>query len=32
MQGVGKDDEGILCLGATNIPWGIDSAVRRRFY
>ena len=31
MQGVGKDDEGILVLGATNIPWGLDPAVRRRF-
>mmetsp|Transcript_23817 Transcript_23817/g.24803 ORF Transcript_23817/g.24803 Transcript_23817/m.24803 type:complete len:459 (-) Transcript_23817:70-1446(-) len=31
MQGVGKDDTGILVLGATNIPWDLDQAVRRRF-
>jgi len=31
MQGVGKDDDGILILGATNIPWDLDPAVRRRF-
>jgi vacuolar protein-sorting-associated protein 4 len=31
MQGVGKDAGGILVLGATNIPWGLDSAIRRRF-
>lgn len=30
MQGVGHDDTGILVLGA-NIPWGLDSAIRRRF-
>lgn len=31
MQGVGKTHDGILVLGATNIPWDIDSAMRRRF-
>ncbi|GAA6100079.1 vacuolar protein sorting-associated protein 4B-like [Tachysurus ichikawai] len=31
MQGVGNDSEGILVLGATNIPWTLDSAIRRRF-
>lgn len=31
MDGVGKDDDGILVLGATNIPWDIDPAARRRF-
>lgn len=31
MQGVGKDETGILVLGATNIPWELDPAVRRRF-
>ena len=31
MQGVGNDDDGILVLGATNIPWALDPAVRRRF-
>ena len=31
MQGVGNDSDGILVLGATNIPWALDSAIRRRF-
>lgn len=31
MQGVGNSTEGILVLGATNIPWVLDSAIRRRF-
>ncbi|EDV29048.1 expressed hypothetical protein [Trichoplax adhaerens] len=31
MQGVGNDNDGILVLGATNIPWVLDPAIRRRF-
>lgn len=29
-SGVGNNNEGILVLGATNIPWTLDSAIRRR--
>ena len=32
MQGLGKDDKGILVLDATNIPCELDQAVRRRFH
>jgi vacuolar protein-sorting-associated protein 4 len=31
MDGVGKDSRGVLILGATNIPWQLDTAIRRRF-
>ncbi|GAU93715.1 hypothetical protein RvY_05611 [Ramazzottius varieornatus] len=31
MQGVGNNTEGVLVLGATNIPWVLDAAIRRRF-
>lgn len=31
MQGVGQKNDGILVIGATNIPWMLDSAIRRRF-
>ncbi|XP_067014437.1 vacuolar protein sorting-associated protein 4 [Anabrus simplex] len=31
MQGVGNGNDGILILGATNIPWVLDAAIRRRF-
>ena len=31
MQGVGTDMNGVLVLGATNVPWELDNAIRRRF-
>jgi vacuolar protein-sorting-associated protein 4 len=31
MQGVGHDMTGVLVLAATNIPWALDPAIRRRF-
>ena len=31
MQGIGKDDGNVLVLGATNCPWDLDPAIRRRF-
>ena len=31
MQGVGNDTTGVLVLGATNTPWSLDPAIRRRF-
>lgn len=30
MEGVGNDGTGILVLGATNIPWQLDVAIKRR--
>lgn len=31
MDGVGHDTTGVLVLGATNIPWQLDIAIRRRY-
>lgn len=31
MGGVGNGTEGVLVLGATNLPWALDPAMRRRF-
>lgn len=31
MQGVSNKPDGVLVLGATNLPWSLDPAMRRRF-
>lgn len=31
MDGVGVDNTGIIIIAATNLPWAIDPAMRRRF-
>jgi vacuolar protein-sorting-associated protein 4 len=31
MDGVGKNAGNVLVLGATNVPWELDAAIRRRF-
>lgn len=31
MEGVGHESGGVLVLAATNLPWGLDPAMRRRF-
>jgi len=31
MNGVGSDMQGVLVLAATNLPWLLDTAIRRRF-
>ncbi len=32
MIGVGTDNAGVLVLAATNIPWALDTAIRRRYF
>ncbi|CAB9519813.1 Protein SUPPRESSOR OF K(+) TRANSPORT GROWTH DEFECT 1 [Seminavis robusta] len=31
MDGVGKAEGSVLILGASNVPWDLDAAIRRRF-
>lgn len=31
LSGVGTDNSGVLVLAATNIPWALDTAIRRRY-
>ena len=31
MQGVGSNNDSVLVLGATNLPWSLDPAIRRRY-
>lgn len=31
MQGVNSNNDDVLVLAATNIPWALDPAIRRRF-
>ena len=31
MDGLGNDNDGVTVLGATNTPWELDGALRRRF-
>lgn len=31
MQGVGSNNHNVLVLAATNLPYGLDQAIRRRF-
>jgi len=32
MQGVGNNNDSVLVLGATNLPWALDPAIRRRYF